>query len=120
MLNLIDDLPENVLGVVADGQVTGDEYENILMPAMEGKFLHISQLNVLFQLKPGFAMFTLPAVIDDAKIGLEHIRQWGKVAVVSDHHLINGYTRLISHLIPTEVKVFSNAELAEAKAWVAA
>lgn len=120
MLNLIDDLPENTLGVVADGQVTGDEYENVLMPAMEGKFLHIKKLNLLFQLRPGFTGFTLPAVIDDTKIGLKYIRQWGKVAVVSDHHLINGYTRLMSHLMPAEVKVFSNNELAKAKAWIAA
>jgi len=120
MLNLIDDLPENVLGVVADDQVTGDKYENVLMPAIEGKFLHISKLNILFHLKPGFTGFTLPAVIDDAKIGLKYIRQWGKVAVVSDHPLINGYTQLVSHLMPVDIKVFNNAELAKAKAWIEA
>ncbi|MGN6179891.1 MAG: STAS/SEC14 domain-containing protein [Mucilaginibacter sp.] len=120
MLSLIDDLPETVLGIAADGQVTGEEYENVLMPAMEGRFLHINKLNILFLLKSGFSGFTLPAVIDDAKIGLKYIRQWGKVAVVSDHHLINGYTRLISHLLPMEIKVFNSAELAEAKAWITA
>lgn len=120
MLTLIENLPENVLGVVADGQVTGDEYENILMPAMEGKFLHVDKLSILFWLKPGFTGFTLPAVLDDAKIGLKYISKWAKVAVVSDHHLINGYTKLMSHLVPAEVKVFGDDELSKAKTWVAA
>jgi len=120
MLTLIDDLPENVLGVTADGEVTGDDYENVLMAAMEGKFLHVDKLSVLFQLAPGFTGFTFPAMIDDAKIGLKYISRWDKVAVVSDHHLLNGYTRLISHILPAEIKVFSNADLAKAKGWIAA
>jgi len=118
MLTIMNDLPENVLGVTADGEVNGDDYENVLMAAMEGKFLHVDKLNILFQLAPGFTGFTFPAMIDDAKIGFKYISRWGRVAVVSDHHLINGYTRLISHILPMPIKVFNNKDMAKAREWI--
>ena len=41
MLKILNDLPENVLGVTAEGKVTGSDYENILIPAVEKKFSRI-------------------------------------------------------------------------------
>src|ERR1700761_2450759 len=110
MLKIIENLPEHVLGLTADGEVTGDEYENVLMPAIEGKFMHVAKLSILFQLMPGFTMFTIPAAIDDMKIGFKYFSQWGRVAIVSDHHVINGYTKLISNILPIEINVFGNDE----------
>ena len=43
MLQLINDLPEKVLGVSAEGKVTGKDYETILVPAVEEKFKHIKK-----------------------------------------------------------------------------
>ena len=37
MLKLIEDLPVNVLGVTAEGKITGEDYEKVLIPALEEK-----------------------------------------------------------------------------------
>ena len=37
MLRIINDLPGNVLGIEAEGEVTGADYENVLMPALDVK-----------------------------------------------------------------------------------
>ena len=37
MLKIMNDLPANVLGVSAEGKITGADYETILIPAVEEK-----------------------------------------------------------------------------------
>ena len=37
MLKLLEGLPENVLGVSAEGKITGTDYETVLMPAIKEK-----------------------------------------------------------------------------------
>ncbi len=38
MLKIINDLPENVLGVAAQGKITGTDYETVFIPALKRKF----------------------------------------------------------------------------------
>ena len=118
MLTIIEGLPADVLGFTADGELTGGDYENVLMPSIEAKFLQFDKLSVLFQLAPGFKRFSVAFIEDKAKLGLEHFRGWNKVAIVSDHHFINAYTNLIKHLLPVEIRVFEYTEIDEARAWV--
>ena len=49
-----------------------------------------------------------------------HLRDFEKVALVSDITWIRHAVRLFAPLIPGHVHVFGDAELAEAKAWIAA
>ncbi len=119
MLQLIKDLPENVLGVSAEGKVTGKDYETILIPAVEAKFKSYKKIRMLYHLGNNFSGFDLSAMIDDAKIGMKHLSSWERVALVSDHHLINTFAKFFGYLVPCEVRVFKNSELQEAKRWIA-
>jgi len=38
MLKIINDLPDNVLGVSGEGKITGKDYETVLIPAIAEKF----------------------------------------------------------------------------------
>ena len=58
------------------------------------------------------------AMVDDAKIGMKHLSEWDKIALVSDHHLINTIFKYFGHILPGEVRVFKNTELEEAKKWI--
>ena len=119
MLQLMNDLPENILGVSAEGKVTGKDYETILIPAVEVKFKTHKKIRMLYQLGDSFSGFDFNAMLDDAKIGMKHLLSWEKVAMVSDHHLINTFAKFFGYLLPCEVRVFKNAELEEAKKWIA-
>ena len=38
MLKIINDLPENVIGISAEGKISASDYESIFMPLVEKKF----------------------------------------------------------------------------------
>lgn len=119
MLKIIDDLPGNVLGIEAEGEVTGTDYENVLMPAIDEKLKTNKKIHFLYYLGSGFTGFSLKAMINDAEVGIKNFSAWERVAFVSDHHLVNGFAKFFGHLLPCEVRVFSNAELEKAKKWIA-
>jgi hypothetical protein len=118
MLKVINNMPSNVLGIEADGEVTGADYETFLIPAIEEKLKANKKIRFLYYLGPGFTGFSLKAIIDDAGVGIKNLSAWERVALVSDHQLINGFAKFFGHLLPGEVRVFSNAELNDAKKWI--
>jgi hypothetical protein len=118
MLKLIEGLPVNVLGFTAEGKITGKDYENVLIPAIEEKLRTNNKINMLYELGNTFDGFSLGAMLDDAKIGIKHLTVWYKIAIVSDHEMINAMIRFFGHLIPCELRLFKNAEIEEARKWV--
>jgi hypothetical protein len=75
---------------------------------------------MLYQITPAFTGFTPGALWDDGKLGFAHWTAWERIAVVTDVHWVAHATRMFAFLIPARVKVFSNAEQADAEAWIAA
>ena len=118
MLKLIEGLPVNVLGVTAEGKITGEDYENVLIPLIEEKLKANKTINMLYHLGNTFDGFSLGAMLDDAKIGIKHLSVWDKIAIVSDHEMINAMIRFFGHLIPCELRIFKNAEIEDARKWI--
>ena len=118
MLKLIEGLPVNVLGVTAEGKITGEDYENVLIPLIEEKLKANKTINMLYHLGNTFDGFSLGAMLDDAKIGIKHLAVWDKIAIVSDHEMIHAMTRFFGHLIPCEHRIFKNAEIADVTKWI--
>ncbi|MEP6648217.1 MAG: STAS/SEC14 domain-containing protein [Saprospiraceae bacterium] len=119
MLKIINDLPDNVLGIEAVEKVTGADYENILMPAVDEKLKAHKKMRLLYYLGPDFTGFSLKAMMDDAEVGIKHLSAWDRVALVSDHAMINELAKVFGHLLPGKVRVFTNTGLDEAKKWIA-
>ena len=57
---------------------------------------------------------------DDAKVGLKHLTHFEKIAVVTDDKWIVRMVKAFGFMMPGEVSLFSNEQLAEAKAWISA
>jgi hypothetical protein len=118
MLKIMNDLPDNVLGVSAEGKITGTDYETILIPAVENKLKSFKKIRMLYQLGDNFTGFDLNAMLDDAKIGIKHLSAWEKIALVSDHELINTFAKFFGYMLSCELRIFNNYELDEAKKWI--
>jgi hypothetical protein len=118
MVETIPDLPENVLGFSAKGKVTSDDYESVIIPAVETMFASEEKVRFLYHLGQEFTGFEGAAMWDDAKLGLKHLRGWEKMAVVSDIEWIRVTLKAFGLVIPGHVRVFHNSELPEAKRWV--
>ena len=115
----MNDLPGNVLGITAEGEITGKDYETVLIPAVEEKLKAYKKIRLLYHLGQNFSGFDLAAMVDDAKIGMKHFSAWEKFALVSDHQLINVFAKFFGYLLPGKVRIFKDADLDEAKKWVA-
>lgn len=76
------------------------------------------KVRLLYHLGSGFIEFELSAMQDDAKVGLKYFSAWEKIALVSDHELINSFMKFFGHMMHGDVRIFKDAELAEAKSWI--
>ena len=119
MIEIINDLPENVIGFRATGKVTKEDYENILMPAVDVQSKKFDKINFLLWLDTDVSNYTFGAWVDDALVGLKHLTHWHKVAIVSHSDTVKKITNIFGHLVPGIYKGFQTSELEIAKTWVA-
>lgn len=118
MLIQIKDLPENVIGLRAQGTLTKNDYENTVMPLFDKQYQKGNKIRFLYQLGPDFEGFTAGAAWEDFRVGTKYLRLFESCAVVSDIDWIRHATHFMSSLLPCPVKVFANADYKKAVAWL--
>jgi len=118
MIELLTDYPDNILAFSATGEVTADDYKNILIPAIEKSIKQYGKITALYYLGPEFTGYTAGAMLNDTKVGLAHLTAWQKIAVVSDVSWIRHGVQLFGFMMPCPVKVFDNDQLTQAKDWI--
>jgi hypothetical protein len=120
MLELLTDLPPGVDGVRATGTVTRDDYTTVVRPLLESAREHGRRLRFLYDFAPEFSGFTPAAGLADARIGLTHLREFERCAVVTDSRLIRESARLVGAMLPCPVRTFPQAQRAQAVDWLRA
>jgi hypothetical protein len=115
-------MPAGTLGFRVEGDVTREDYDNILVPELHraleagGGLRTLYVIEDLDDLEPG-------ALWADSKLGFDlgvrHHGDWARSAIVTDIAWMARATRLFAWMIPGEARVFGLSELDEAKAWVA-
>jgi len=113
------DLPDYVLGVLVTGEITGADYETILIPALEGKLKANPKIRMLYHIDSEFTGFEISAMWDDAKLRMKHLSEWERIALVSDHERINSLLKFFGHLISGQIRIYKETQLEEAKVWIA-
>jgi len=120
MIELIDGLPDGVVGFEAVGEVTAEDYRSVAIPAVEKALSRHKKISLIHVLGERFTGYSASGEWDDAKLGLLHPLSWRRIAVVTDLEHMRTVVRHGGWLIPGEVKLFSNEQRAEAEAWVSA
>jgi SpoIIAA-like len=115
MIELIKELPDNVIGIVARGRVTNEECDNVLRPAMEASLRRHSKIRLYYEIGSRFP----GAGWGDLDIAIDHLPQWERVAVVTDTGWVRQTVNAIRFLIASEVRVFTTLEAQEGRAWIA-
>ena len=118
MIQLLEGFPDDVVACAARGRVTKADYDGVLIPRVEQALSRNSKIRCYYQLGSDFSTFEPGAMWEDAKIGLEHLKQWERVAVVTDVEWLRLATNAFRFLMPGSVRVFPIAEAAEAKRWI--
>jgi hypothetical protein len=118
MLQILPDFPDDVLAVEWLGEVTADDYRNVLVPAALAKIAEHKHLRLLAILGVSFKGISAGAIWQDAKLGIGHWSDFTRVALVTDIAWIRDSMRLFAPLFPGIVRLFPNAERDAAKAWI--
>ena len=119
MIERISGLPDNVVGFVASGELSGDDYKRVLIPAIDQAMEGHNKLRLLYVLGSDFDGMSVGAMWDDTRVGFSHITRWEKIAVVSDKDWVRHSVDIFGYLMPGEVKAFTTAQESEAREWVA-
>jgi hypothetical protein len=120
MIRQLKEAPSNVAAFEATGEVTKDDFTNIVFPAVEKAVKKHDELNYLLLLNTELKNFTLSAWMQDALLGLKNIAKWRRVAIVTNSANIRQFTNVFSVLIPGEFRGFPKDNLQSAIEWVAA
>ncbi|MGK7879561.1 MAG: STAS/SEC14 domain-containing protein [Crocosphaera sp.] len=107
-----------VLALEAEGKVTGDDYQLVIIPALEDQLKQYQKIRLLYELGNQFSGFDFLAIWRDAKLGLTHWSDFEKIALVSDIQWIRIVTKVLGSVLPYPLKVFHNNQLAQAKQWI--
>ncbi len=119
MIEVLNDVASNVAGFKARGEVTKEDYENVVVPQVESKLANVGKIHFLLYLDTDVSNYTAGAWFEDFLIGLKHFTKWHRMAIVSDQEGVREVTDLFSFIAPGEAKGFTKNEYEAAKTWVA-
>jgi hypothetical protein len=117
MIEIIQGLPDNVIGVVYSGGVTGKDYDDVFIPIVKDKLKRYEKIRLLYHINTGMSDFAPSSYLEDAKVSW-HVFSFKKMAIVSDSKWVDESVKFFAFLMPMPVKVYTNDKLDEAKAWV--
>lgn len=118
MLHLISDLPDDVVGVSAEGEVTDDDYEEVLVPAIEAAREVHDKIRLLYVLGEDFTGYEADAMWEDLKLGARTFTAYERIAVVTDAAWLTRSVKAFGWLMPGEVRVFGVEAIDDARAWI--
>ncbi|MFT3793323.1 STAS/SEC14 domain-containing protein [Flavobacterium sp.] len=116
MIATIQNLPSNMVGFRASGEVTKDDFEPV-MAAVENLVQRTDKLNYLLVLDNAPQDFTAGAWLQDGLLGIKNITKWNRAAIVTDSEEVIQFTDVFSKLMPGEFRGFHKDELQHAIDW---
>ncbi|KPE49275.1 STAS/SEC14 domain-containing protein [Chryseobacterium indologenes] len=117
MITIIPEAPENVAAFNATGEVTKEDFENLVFPHVKEKVDQFGELNYLFYLDTDLNKFTMGAWFEDVLLGLKNLAKWNRTAIVTDKEGVQNFTDIFSVLMPGEFKSFPKENLYNALYW---
>lgn len=117
MISIINDAPENVAAFNATGEITREDFENLVIPHVKTKVEQFGELNYLLYLNTDLGNFTAGAWLQDAFLGIKNITKWNRAAIVTDKEGVQNFTDIFSVVMPGEFKSFPKENLYNALYW---
>jgi hypothetical protein len=112
-------LPEDVIGLDFRGLITSQDYSVTLVPLVQDKLKNHNKIKLICVLGDYFDGYSAGAIWDDVRFGLGHLTTFSRLAIVTDEDWLRHGAKFFGLLMHTDVMVFSNSELDEAKTWIA-
>ena len=114
MIEIIEGLPDNVVGIIVMGRVTGRDCADVLMPAIEKSLKWHYKLRLYYEIRSRFP----GAAWEEISLGINHAPAWERVAIVTDVAWLRHTVAALRLVIPAEIGVFAGSQAPEALAWI--
>lgn len=119
MIRLLNDMPAGVVGLEAVDDVEKEDYENVVVPAVDAAIAAHGKVRLVYVLGPEFEEYEGDAVWEDLKLGARHPASFERVAIVTDARWAGPAVKIFSVLWPGQARAFPLAGLEAAKRWAA-
>jgi hypothetical protein len=118
MLKRIPDMPAGTVGFEAVGEVDDDDFEGAVEPVLRREIADGHKIRLLYLLGPGMREYEADTLAEDAKFAVRHPTSYERVAVVSDEDWLRPALRVLSVVVPGQLRAFPVAQLAAAREWL--
>ena len=119
MIRLLGHMPAGVLGLEAVDDVEKEDYENVILPAIDAAIAEHGKVRLVYVLGPEFDEYEGEAVWEDLKLGARHPASFERIAIVTDARWAAPAIKIFSVLWPGQARAFPLSELDAAKQWAA-
>jgi hypothetical protein len=118
MIELMHELPSGTLGFSCRGVISGEDMEQLVVPAVDQAIREHEQIKCLVVFEPSFEGFSLEAAWEDANLGLRHWDGFERMAIVAEHGWLSHGMRALGLLLPCPLKLFSTTDTDDARRWL--
>lgn len=119
MLKQMSDMPAGTIGFEASGDVDDDDFEDVVAPVLRDQIAAGQKVRLLYLLGPKLDDYEGEAFKEEMEFAARHANAYERVALVSDESWLRPALRVLSILVPGQLRGFPVAELQAAKTWVA-
>jgi hypothetical protein len=118
MITRITDLPANMVGFRATGEVTQADFDDVVIPEVKKTVDATGVLNYLLVLDTSVKNFTFGAWFKDAVLGIQNLTKWNRAAIITDSEGVQNFTKVFSVVMPGTFKAFNHEDMDQAVDWV--
>ncbi|MFD9128196.1 STAS/SEC14 domain-containing protein [Kitasatospora sp. NPDC059571] len=116
MIEQLEDMPAGVIGFTAGGRLSAEDYRDVVLPALE-RAAEAGEVRFVIVMEDFHGM-SGGALWQDLKMGVEHLRVWKRIALVTDIEWMHHLAGLFGWMTPGEMRTFPLDRRAEAVEWV--
>jgi SpoIIAA-like len=118
MIKQIKGLDENVAAFRVTGEVTRENYDDVILPVVDDIKNKYDHFNFLLIIDTSVKNYTTGAWFEDFLMSLKNITRFRRMALVSDSGFVDKLTHFVNVFAPGQYKSFHLNEEAEAMKWI--
>lgn len=114
MITILNDAPENVAAFNATGEISREDFENLVIPHVNNKVEKFDELNYMLYLNTDLHDSEINSWLPNSLSTLKNIPQYNRAAIVCDAVEVNRFNDIASS---GEIKFFSKDNVYNALYW---
>ncbi|VAV98172.1 hypothetical protein MNBD_ALPHA06-869 [hydrothermal vent metagenome] len=111
---------DTVLGFKVSDVLSAEDYETVLMPAIEERIARDGTVKLVLEWGENFEGWKTKAIIDDAKLCFTHWNDFERWALVGAPKWVGLSAKFFDKISKGKVKLFKSDEVEQAFAWAQA